>query len=136
MGKTSPQIRINKGSGTDPIDANNTRLSFQQLLCTIKNRKICLLRILSRCEFRSLQSPYQLCKILKGCSDLNMATKILQGGPPLLEVCTDTLPEYDNWNVARGYLAEIRLPLWKTKFSISPNHSITSFLSSSSEDYH
>ena len=35
-------------------------------------------------------------------SDLKMATKILQGVPLLLKVCTDTLTEDNNQNYARG----------------------------------
>ena len=46
-------------------------------------------------------------QINKAISDLNLATKILQGVPPLLKVCTDSLTEDNNRVFARGYPTEI-----------------------------
>ena len=49
-----------------------------------------------------------------------MKTEILRGVPPYLKVYTDPLPEYDNWNFARGSPTELYLPLEPTQlFSIS-----------------
>ena len=41
-------------------------------------------------------------QINEAIGDLKMATKFLQGVPPLLKVCTDLLTEYNNRNFARG----------------------------------
>ena len=51
------------------------------------------MRKLASCELL----PNQL-----GVSDLKLTTKILQGIPLLLEVCTDILTEDNNRNFARG----------------------------------
>ena len=57
-----------------------------------------------------------------------MATKMLQGVTPLIKVCKDPLPEYDNWNFTRGYTTEISLPLGLTQLYSSLNHSIILFI--------
>ena len=55
---------------------------------------------------RNLAS-FQLLTNKLGFSDMNLATKLLQGVPPLIKVCTDQLTEDNNQNFAKGYPTEI-----------------------------
>ena len=58
---------------------------------------------------------------------MNMEIENFQGVPSLLKICTDTLPEYDNWSFARGYPTDISFPLGLKQLSGSPNNSINFF---------
>ena len=50
-----------------------------------------------------------------------METYILKVVLSMLKVCTDPLPEYENWNFARGTHTYFSLPLGLKQFSGSPN---------------
>ena len=119
---------INQSFIYDCVKVTNTRCLFLSYNTPIATSNICLLVNPARCDFRYLHSSYQLCKNLKGCSkcgligDLKIRTEILQGFPSLIKVCTNPLPEYDNWNFARDSPMDFSLPLGPTQISCSSNN--------------
>ena len=122
------------------VKVNNTRCHILIYHTPITIRKTYLIEFFSRCDIRKLQSPNKLGKSLKGLSkyeairDVKMTHEILLGVPPVLKMCTYSLPEDDNWNFAMGSPSDLYFTLGPTQLSSSPNKSVN-FLSLS-DDFH